>query len=355
MAVGGNQRARTFFKQHGWDEVGSDKIETKYTSRAAQLYRKQVEKDVAKAMTDAGSAPSTAATITKAPGNNGSVTSTATGQNTRPVSATAAKSRLTASAPRRLHGTGKSTGLGIKKITTAQIDDSLFDQAPAEEQPEPDIDELSEKIEDSVAAPTASRFTMDALEEKKRPAMQRGKDGHLTLDTSSDFFSDPLGQSSSKLGRQDSLDKSPVGHTAGRPTTFGTRPGRSQASSAATTVDSSVAQQRFGNAKSISSSAFFNEDNKESDYERQGRLQQFQGSSAISSDAYFGRQSNRQGGMGGGGGGADSFDVSASELVSKISLTARQDMQQLKAMASEAGSKLSQMAQSFIRDLQGGY
>jgi ADP-ribosylation factor GTPase-activating protein 2/3 len=48
MAVGGNQRARTFFKQHGWDEVGSDKIEAKYTSRAAQLYRKQLEKDAAK-------------------------------------------------------------------------------------------------------------------------------------------------------------------------------------------------------------------------------------------------------------------------------------------------------------------
>ncbi len=29
MSVGGNQRGRTFFKQHGWFELGADKIEQK--------------------------------------------------------------------------------------------------------------------------------------------------------------------------------------------------------------------------------------------------------------------------------------------------------------------------------------
>lgn len=48
MAVGGNGRARAFFKQHGWDELGADKIEQKYTSRAAQLYKSMIAKEAAK-------------------------------------------------------------------------------------------------------------------------------------------------------------------------------------------------------------------------------------------------------------------------------------------------------------------
>lgn len=81
-----------------------------------------------------------------------------------------------------------------------------------------------------------------------------------------------------------------------------------------------------------------------------------QGSSAISSDAYFGRESRQASGRGGGGGGGSgSADMNASELVQKISLTAKQDMAQLKSMAANAGSKLGRLASNFMRDLQGGY
>lgn len=52
------------------------------------------------------------------------------------------------------------------------------------------------------AAPASSRFNMDTLEEKKKPAFQRGKDGHLTLNAADDFFSNPLGGSA---GRANSL------------------------------------------------------------------------------------------------------------------------------------------------------
>jgi hypothetical protein len=47
MAYGGNSRAHAFFKQHGWSD-GSSKVEANYTSRAAELYRQILTKEVAK-------------------------------------------------------------------------------------------------------------------------------------------------------------------------------------------------------------------------------------------------------------------------------------------------------------------
>ena len=46
MAFGGNGRGHLFFKQHGWSDGG--KIDSKYTSRAAELYKQLLAKEVAK-------------------------------------------------------------------------------------------------------------------------------------------------------------------------------------------------------------------------------------------------------------------------------------------------------------------
>jgi ADP-ribosylation factor GTPase-activating protein 2/3 len=56
MAFGGNNRARAFFKQHGWTDGG--KVEAKYTSRAAELYRQMLNKEVAKSATTDNALPS---------------------------------------------------------------------------------------------------------------------------------------------------------------------------------------------------------------------------------------------------------------------------------------------------------
>ncbi|KAL4434371.1 hypothetical protein ABPG75_000812 [Micractinium tetrahymenae] len=380
MAVGGNQRARTFFKQHGWDEVGSDKIEAKYTSRAAQLYRKQLEKDAAKLGAAGPAEPGSPSFSPQQPGSTSLWGSIAAPPPAAPApapapaaasngaaaaaaapapaaaaapaavssvaarSAAAGKPRLLAS---RKPGAGKGTGLGVKKMVT-KLDDSLFEQAPQEEappEPEPAVPSLDQTA--APAAPAGSRFNMDALEEKKKPAFQRGKDGHLTLNAADDFFSNPMGGGAA--GRSNSLDKPSSSYGgAARGAAAGSGAGSSKPKQE---EGPGVAQQRFGNAKSISSSAFHGRDNQESEYEKQQRLQQFQGAGAISSDAYFGREQRQSAGAGG----SANLDMSASDLVSKISLTARQDMDSIKQIASQAGTKLSRMAQSFMRDLQGGY
>lgn len=368
MALGGNNRARAFFKQHGWDEIGSDKIEAKYTSRAAQLYRKQLEKDVAKAMsegthglegqgmpTERTKAPTSLKEISQTTSENGS--SGAAGGAARSTGGASTKTRLaTGRRPNPARGAARGTGLGIKKLNT-QIDDSLFDQAPVEEEKDEDVSNEPETFEEGILGDNrppapSSRFAMDTLENKHRPAIQRGKDGHLTLDASDDFFADPFGNTQKEAKSPTTGDWKREKKDGGNGSSYQLGPGsRSRTGHAVQTApsqpESGEAQARFGNAKSISSSAFFNQDQGDNDYERQSRLSQFQGSNAISSDAYFGRESRNTG--------SDSFDVSASDLVSKISLTARQDMQQLKTLASEAGSKLSRLAQSFMRDLQGGF
>ena len=68
--------------------------------------------------------------------------------------------------------------------------------------------------------------------------MQRGKDGHLTLNNKggSDFFSGGGDISGSRRGTANSVPAAPAKPAAG--------------------ATSSVAQQKFGNAKAISSKAF---------------------------------------------------------------------------------------------------
>ncbi|KAF2308826.1 hypothetical protein GH714_021364 [Hevea brasiliensis] len=69
MSFGGNNRAQAFFKQHGWTDGG--KIEAKYTSRAADLYRQILSKEVAKSMAEDAGLPSSPVTSQLAQASNG--------------------------------------------------------------------------------------------------------------------------------------------------------------------------------------------------------------------------------------------------------------------------------------------
>lgn len=263
MAVGGNGRARQFFKQHGWDELGADKIESKYTSRAAQLYRSLLEKEASKLSSPLAPTKSTTGdeladlhhvveAVPEPPGEPLEAGAAEEGSSKAPAAPLVPKPIASAAAkkPGAKKPAGK-LGLGLKKLEN-KVDESLFDQAPAEAPPPPALkpsDPLPGGALSASAAVTAastaaspSRFSYDQLNAVEPPAastVQRGKDGHLTLNNKGGDFFGPTSPSSDSNYRRATNDKAP---------------GASQASSASTT--SSIAQKKFGNVKAISSKDF---------------------------------------------------------------------------------------------------
>lgn len=324
MALGGNQRARHFFKQHGWDELGADKIEAKYTSRAAQLYRSMLDKEVSKvanvpvmstiegtspapivetADLQTGSSADTSEPLASPPGKTAS--KPAVGGHTKPSSRMVSGKKP-----------GGKLGLGCKKLD-AKVDESVFDQPPA---PEPV--KSQEAAPGSSAAPPSSRFSYDVVEQPS--TVQRGTDGHLTLNNNNDFFKNPL-------------EKGQAGLNANRTSNAGFEP-----PATSSIASDNIAQKKFAGAKAISSKDFQNADSAESDYEKQNRLNKFTGATAISSADYFGREEASKSG---------DLDISASDLVNRLSFQAKQDLQQVKQIASSASRKLTSMASNFLKDL----
>ena len=129
MIYGGNNRAQVFFKQHGWTDGG--KIEAKYTSRAADLYRQILSKEVTKSMAEEAGLPSSPVVSQSSQASNGLLDSktdeapkeSSLGRLEKPeVSAMpkASHTVVTSTVKKRLGAkkTGKTGGLGARKLTT---------------------------------------------------------------------------------------------------------------------------------------------------------------------------------------------------------------------------------------------
>ncbi|XP_019086068.1 PREDICTED: probable ADP-ribosylation factor GTPase-activating protein AGD8 [Camelina sativa] len=132
MMFGGNNRAQVFFKQHGWTDDG--KIEAKYTSRAAALYRQILATGVDKVTAEEIDAALPSSPVVPKASNE--VSSCAVKEELPPpkheITSATSSTPYVPSTSKKLRTigarrAGKTGGLGAQKLTTKG---NLYDQKP---------------------------------------------------------------------------------------------------------------------------------------------------------------------------------------------------------------------------------
>ena len=359
----GNAKARLFFAQHGWQDNERGRIAQKYTSRAAGLYRNILTREVAALHKGENIvSPVTSPKVSMNGGKDGDFFDASfeeiaapmpapappkpapapTGPMVPPPAPPAAKpkpavkpavksvltGRKTAIGGKKPLGAVKTGGLGIKKLSV-KVDDRLFDQAPKEMPPSPTKSPKAPSPRNSwgshVAPPTQGRFSYNVGGFGEEPAEEEPKSPKSPKSPA---------KPASRVGvpnggggfRSMSAKNDPARQPAARPT-----------------ERDDIAQSRFGGAKSISSASFGNGAGREESGFREGsqRMAQFSGAGAISSSDYFGDDRRRSMDT-------DHFDITAGELMSKMSMQAREDVQKIKAVASRGARVIG----DFLNDLK---
>ncbi|MQL91636.1 hypothetical protein Taro_024250 [Colocasia esculenta] len=220
MAFGGNNRAQVFFKQHGWTDGG--KIEAKYTSRSAELYRQILSKEVAKSFSEGSVNPSSPVASQLAPAADGlpdlklgdasivnaveklevsdvvrspkaPIHSAVLNSIKKPIGARKARS--------------KTGGLGARKLTT-KTSESLYDQKP--EEPVATVEETSEAREKFANAKSISSAQFFGDQNKAKEAetqISLQKFSSSTSISSADFFGRDVDDSHLNLNAADLINR----------------------------------------------------------------------------------------------------------------------------------------------------
>ncbi|WZY68784.1 hypothetical protein YC2023_001024 [Brassica napus] len=313
MMFGGNNRAQVFFKQHGWTDGG--KIEAKYTSRAADLYRQILAKEVAKAISEEDTTTTANNALPESP-VAGEASNGLSSYSVKETSSPKASNTVVPSTFKKPIGakrTGKTGGLGARKLTTKPTG-NLYEQKPEEVAPVIPPPASSTNNGGSKSSSYASRFEYN---DDFQTGGQSVGGTHVAPPKSSSFFSD--------FGMDSSYPKKP-----------------SSNSSKSQVEESDEARKKFTNAKSISSAQYFGDQNKNADLESKATLQKFSGSASISSADFFGH-------------GQDDYsnvDITASDLINRLSFQAQQDISSVMNIAGETKKKLGTFASGIFSDLQ---
>ncbi|KAL0296302.1 UNVERIFIED_CONTAM: putative ADP-ribosylation factor GTPase-activating protein AGD8 [Sesamum radiatum] len=282
MSYGGNNRAQVFFKQHGWTDGG--KIEAKYTSRAAELYKQLLSKEVARSNIEETAPPTASQSFVQS--------------NTFPNISTEENPKA-----------------GFYAL---QSNESLYDQKPEETL----VQVSSRNISNSSTPLAAGSLSISRFEYADNAQPTDVNSGvayaisHVSPPKTSNFFADYGMDSGFPKKNSSSLSK-------------------------VQEVETNEARKKFCNAKSISSAQFFGggENNNANDLEASVSLQKFSDSLAISSAELFGHDSS-------------SSDLTASDIINRLSFQAQQDISSLKNIAGETGKKIGSLASTILTDLQ---
>ncbi|EOA28854.1 hypothetical protein CARUB_v10025098mg [Capsella rubella] len=314
MVYGGNCRAQVFFKQYGWSQGG--KTESKYTSRPAELYKQILAKEVAKITKpdddfvlppDSTHVPNGLSSIrtSESPKESDHTVKQQDKPEVVPVSPRVSRSLKKPLGAKR---TGKTGGLGARKLTT-KSSETLYDQKPEETVAMSVTSPASAK---SARSSFASRFDYVDNVQNREEYMSPQVVSHVAPPKSTGFFEEELEMNGG------GFQKKPI-----------------RTSSKVQIQETDEARKKFTNAKSISSAQYFGNDNNSADLEAKSSLKKFSGSSAISSADLFGDSD-----------GDFPLDLTAGDLLNRLSIQAQQDMSSLKNMAEETTKKLGSVASS---------
>ncbi|KAB5571907.1 hypothetical protein GE09DRAFT_1170295 [Coniochaeta sp. 2T2.1] len=398
MKVGGNESATKFFQQNGGSAaLNSKDPKTKYTSSAATKYKDELKRRAARdaqeypnevvitegevgSSTPAGEPdddffsswdkpaikkPTPPISRTATPpvvGRTGSPFLN-NGANGKDIARTAsplaktegetkpAASRITSSAalrktsgatgPRKANvlGAKKVPKLGAKKLTADVID---FDEAEKKAKEEAErIAKLGYDPEEEADAKTATKTESSAVISPTPVSPARGGYGSHSREKSASEV-ERLGMGVARLG----FGQIGGGKAAAAPKKnsggFGSV---GPVKATAADDEEKYARSKFGTQKAISSDEFFGKGafDPNAQSEAKSRLQGFEGASAISSNAYFGRPEDEDAGEDYG-----DLESAAKDFIRKFGITAGDDLENLTHLLGEGAGRLQGAIRNYL-------
>jgi len=351
MEAGGNSKAKTFFKQHGFSESDAEKTEDKYTSRVAQLYKQHLKQAAvalaagsAQAALGGNSTSPNLAPATSAIDKDGFVgfgdadgADKPSNPRASPTNAPVPEMRLAPTIPTVIQSTPSSNAptstIAVRQPSKKKAGLGAKRGGPTADE----IDHMMTQLNDtSVSAAAMNVPSPEKADAASSSRLQGAYEDSMRLGDAQNRLGDWAQQAGAKTAAS----------TKGAATKAAmTRPNAQQ--------EATIARQKFGDQKAISSKQFFADEHEDS-YEKQRKLAQFSGATSISSDAYFDRQDSSSGG---GSGSMNDYgmDISASDLAKKLAYSAKAEVGQLGSSLRESTKKFSTMASSFLNDLQERY